>query len=328
MATIDEQSVLAGPALAQAIQFVTAGRGVRCAVAFWSENGIAEVFPSGVPADAKVLCDIWMGGTSEEALRKLSGVLGERLKHAPEMHAKVYISSAGVVIASANASKVAMVSDGRPGSRLEVGTFYRADSAVYEAATLLFKTHFKRGGEVGEKEFAIARRRFRPPLPKPTSPLSGSLLDMVIADPRSFRSIGFVFTSTSSDEQDRARVRRLAREKGISQQEVRRYKNGTFTGWGPREVKKWPSFFFEFYQPRKKLRVYARRLDHRFEDNVLANSDWVGMTDILAFSLPTRKAIETADAVTALKFRSDDGGRFFESGEKLVEWLRESSGSS
>jgi len=324
MATLSNGALLAGPALTHAIQRVTAGRKVRCAVAFWSVDGIAEVFPSGIPSDAKVLCDILMGGTSEDALRKLSGALGEGLKHAPEMHAKVYMSSAGAVVASANASKVAMTSNGRPGSRLEVGTFSSVDSAAYKAGAKLFATHFEEGRDVGEREFAIARRRYRPPLTGPMSvkPSTKSLLEMVIADPSSFRSIGFVFTSIPITEEERADVRRSAQRQGIPPKIVQRYKSGTFAGWKEREVKRWPRFFFEFYQPKNKLWVYGRRMDHGFEDNVLANSDWAGVKRAVLIPLPSQKEIEAADASTALRFRSDLGGRLFETGDELARIIR------
>src|SRR3546814_14666713 len=50
--------------LGAAISHVMAGRDIRCAVAFWGTGASAHLFPSGGLRDAKIICDLALGGTN------------------------------------------------------------------------------------------------------------------------------------------------------------------------------------------------------------------------------------------------------------------------
>ena len=55
---------VSGKDVRERIRSVTRGRDVRCAVAFWSEDGVKEALGSKRAArDARIVCDISMGST-------------------------------------------------------------------------------------------------------------------------------------------------------------------------------------------------------------------------------------------------------------------------
>jgi len=68
MATTQKPRFLVGRELADEMLSVALGEDLRCAIAFWSEIGVNEVFSSASPYKVKILCDISMGNTSAEAL--------------------------------------------------------------------------------------------------------------------------------------------------------------------------------------------------------------------------------------------------------------------
>lgn len=80
--------------LTKRIRQVTGGSDVRCAVAFWSKDGIARIFESIRAARrARIVCDISMGSTSAEALEALGAPTRKGLRHQVGLHAKVYLSA-------------------------------------------------------------------------------------------------------------------------------------------------------------------------------------------------------------------------------------------
>lgn len=99
--TREEGEFLSGNDLGRRIRKVASGQGVCCAIAFWSKNGVDEIFPNGV-ATARIVCDISMGLTSADALSALGGPDNKRLLHKIGLHAKVCLSNRGLVVSSAN----------------------------------------------------------------------------------------------------------------------------------------------------------------------------------------------------------------------------------
>lgn len=80
------------------------GCDLRCAVAFWGIGATDRLFPSGVPEDARIVCELSIGSTNPEVLRAMGAPENKRLKHLEQLHAKVYISDQGAIVCSANAS--------------------------------------------------------------------------------------------------------------------------------------------------------------------------------------------------------------------------------
>lgn len=104
------------------IKRILSGREVRIASAFLGKGADQEV-----PASARLICDIGMGGTSPSALRALSEKLGDNLRYLRNFHAKVYLSDKGCVVGSANLSNN--------------GVGFLSQAALMEAAILVDMQH-------------------------------------------------------------------------------------------------------------------------------------------------------------------------------------------
>jgi hypothetical protein len=315
--------------LSRRIREVTSGRGVCCAIAFWSKNGIEEIFPGGVPVDAKIVCDISMGSTSADALSALGGPGNKRLRHKIGMHAKVCLSNKGLIVSSANASHAAMGSGGESGRHLEAGMFHAADSGAWKAAEAWFESLFHNALPVGLDEIAWAKLVYRPRIDKVRRqpPSDGSLLDLVLAVPEKFERIGFVFSKNQTTEKERAEVRNHAKK--IDPQGPDHVKSlpnsGIFYDWNTADVRRWPSYFVEFWQPNQALYVFGRRLEIRLPEigSIMSIGDWKGLRAVTDTELPPAQKIAKADAVLAKRVRGDEGGVFFASGCDLYRFIVE-----
>jgi hypothetical protein len=315
---------LSGKKLGERIREVTSGEEVCCAIAFWSEDGVAEIFPNGMAADAKVVCDISMGATSASALLALDAPRNKRLRHQIGMHAKVCLSNRGLVISSANASRTAMGSGAATGHHLEAGTFHAPDSRAWGEATAWFNDLYRRASPVGDDEIAWAKLVYRPQgVTKP--PREGSLLDRIIAAPEKFEKIGFVFATSKSTEEDIAEVRAHLEnlDSSVSKRAQSLSSKNVFSGWSQAEAKRWPTHFVEFWQPSERLSVFGHRLDDRLPDigSILSVTDWRGLEAAVGMKLPSRRDVEKIDAALALLVRGSADGVFFASGPELKRRL-------
>jgi hypothetical protein len=318
-----------GERLGERIREVAAGQNVCCAIAFWSEDGVAEIFPSGITADAKIVCDISMGATSANALLALGGPRNECLRHQLGMHAKVCLSNRGLVVSSANASHAAIGSSDRPGHHLEAGTFHASDSGAWHEATAWFEGLFSRARPIGPNEITWANSVYRPPLvtSRQRPPRRGSLLDLIIAVPERFEAIGFVFVGKSNTKEAIAEVREHAtnldpeRSSGIKSLSS----GGVFSGWGERQTTHWPSRFVEFWQPNEQLFVFGRRLEVRIPKigSIMSVTDWRGLKNAVGMELPPIREIGKIDAKLALLVRGGKSGVLFTSGTRLARRLGE-----
>ena len=63
----EESAFLAGAHLSAAIKDILCGREIRCAVAFWGK-GSSSIFTPKALKDAKIICDVALGGTNPKAL--------------------------------------------------------------------------------------------------------------------------------------------------------------------------------------------------------------------------------------------------------------------
>lgn len=94
---------LVGPELQAAISDVLNDREVRCAVAFWG-YGAKEWFGKKL-RNAKVICNLNMGGTNPASIRELIKDKARfEVRQCDVLHAKVYIGERSAVVTSANLS--------------------------------------------------------------------------------------------------------------------------------------------------------------------------------------------------------------------------------
>lgn len=316
--------------LAKRIRGIAAGKDVRCAVAFWSEDGIGQIFDSVAAARrARIVCDISMGSTSAEALEKLGAPAREALRHQRGLHAKVYISDRGLVTGSANAS-ISALGQGQGTARLtEAGTFHAPESVAWKVASAWFETVHGRAHKVDQPALDWAQRAYRPPRRGASrAPVSGSLLDAVRLDPERFAGAGFVFTSTASDDDEIKAARKSAQRLAgtVARRDIEAWpRGGFFTGWSRAKVTSWPTMFFEFWQPARALTVYAKTVGIHDPANgsILSRNSWRTAADLYGADLPTRADIAKADAGLAVRVRGDSDGQLYKDAHALAERLIE-----
>ncbi len=319
---------LAGKELAERIVHVAGGERLRCAVAFWSEDGVARLFPNGVPAGAKFLCDISMGSTSATALKLLGAPDNGVLRHARGMHGKLYLSSRGLIVGSANASGNALGRTDRDPPQIETGVFHPRSSDAWSVARAWFRASHRTAAAVGERELDWAETNFRPPRPPAPMPLPGSLLSLVRAAPDRFAQIGFVFTGEKITRDQIKEVRRGALEKSPVPELVTKLPDsGIYHGWGAKAARRWPTWFISFWQPARALWVAGRRLEVRVPPSggVMSVGDWVGLQAEIGLSLPAISAIRLADAALAARI-AGGRSRIFYSGQELADRITKLEG--
>jgi hypothetical protein len=130
-----------GPAIVKLMK----GTGLRCAVAFWGYGATGKLFKTGrPPADARIICDLTMGGTNPKELKELNAPDNKGLKHLPGLHAKVYISDQGLIICSANASNNGIGFLDVP-RLFEAGAFHEPGTNIYATAVRWFEGIWKKG---------------------------------------------------------------------------------------------------------------------------------------------------------------------------------------
>lgn len=174
---------VAGNDLSKAVTRVIGGDDVGCAVAFWGIGAKAFLDAAGAQSGRfRVVCDTSMGGTHPDALRSLGAPGDPSIRYHDGLHAKVYVSNAGVVVGSANASNNG-IGFGAGGPRLaEAGTFHQPGSDVWKSARSWFDQLHSDASVVDEAALDRARLRFRllpgPRADKQTRP--GSLVDLVL----------------------------------------------------------------------------------------------------------------------------------------------------
>lgn len=315
---------LVGVALAKRIIGAAKGGQVRCAVAFWSAVGVGEIFPTGVPKDAKIVCDISMGATSAEALSALQAPHNPNLRHSVRMHAKVFISDKGLVVGSANASASALGDCEGPNCNTEAGVFHSPGSPSWQSAVAWFDNFLNESLQIGDTEVEWARLTYRPKplMVRPGPVASGSLLDLVTAASWRFSKVGFVFTSTSCTDEQKAEVRKRVNESGKydSDRISKLHDDETFFGWDRKDITRWPEFFFSFWQPKSHLYVYGNRMEARVPKigSLMTSKDWRGLRKFCDVDLPSAQDINKADAEMALKLRGGNHGVFYANGEELA----------
>ncbi len=243
-----------------AVQTVIAGDDVRCAVAFWGDGALKALFGTKRRASkARIICDLSMGGTNPDELGLLGAPRNTRLKHLKGLHAKLYLSSTGMVVTSANASNrgIGFV---EPAALTECGIFHRADTTPFRRTAKWFETLWGKADDIDPKALAAARaawaRRPRHGAPKgaPSTDAPGTLLRIMAADPVRYRGIGVVFSSGEADREDVEQAAAVAmavegkrRKPKLKKDELDRLPNwpkgNLFTSWSDADANAWPKLF-------------------------------------------------------------------------------------
>ncbi len=324
---------LTGADLSARIRQLLSHSNIRCAVAFWG-SGAAKLLRtcSGTNrSDAKIVCDVSMGATFPPELKRLGAPDNEKLRYLNGLHAKVYISDAGAVVASANVSSNGIGFTDKGAGLVEAGTFHAPDEVAWRNIVQWFDQVYEDAKRIDDDALALAQRRWSPPkgAGKPIYPVrANSLLDMVRADPELFAGIGFVFTRYSSPQADSEKiVQAIGKAHPENLKEIKQWPRGSiYVGWSGNDVRRWPAKFFEFWMPRNRLAVLARETAYLDPERgaVLARPAWPAIRGDLKIPLATAAEIGKTDADVAHKVLiASDGSRLFETPEELWKVLVE-----
>lgn len=245
----------------RAVQTVFAGDDVRCAAAFWGDGALNALFGSKKRASkARIICGLSMGGTNPKELVLLGVPDNPHLKHLRGLHAKLYPSSAGMVVTSADAPNrgIGFV---EPAVLTECDIFHRPDTTAFRKGAEWFDTIWRKADVVDPEALATARaawaKRPRHGAPKgtPSTAAPDTLLRRIAADPEGYRGIGVVF---STGEAGREHVEQAAeaamavegkrRKPKLKKEEISRLptwpKGNLFIGWSNADANAWPGLFF------------------------------------------------------------------------------------
>lgn len=243
-----------------AIQEVVAGGEVRCAVAFWGDGALKALFGTKKRASkTRIICDLTMGGTNPEELVLLGAPNNPNLKHVKGLHAKLYLSSGGMVVTSANASNRGIGFIESP-VLTECGTFHRAGTTAFREAEKWFEQIWDEAGDVDPDALATAgaawAKRPRPGVQQVSQPTDkpDTLLRRIATDPDHYRGIGVVFSSGEAEDEDVQqaadkvrKVDRARRKPKLKASEIDRLptwpKGNLFNGWSDADASAWPKQF-------------------------------------------------------------------------------------
>jgi hypothetical protein len=330
-------SFLTSELLSQKIREVLSGENRRCAVAFWG-SGASELLKACSKVnsmDAKIVCDLSMGGTYPKELEALGAPKNERLRYHDSLHAKVYISDSGAIVASANVSSngIGFRETGGP-KHLEAGSFYDRNDKEWDSISQWFDKTYEGSKVINEQALGIARTRWSPTREQvsPTkeektagaSLQTNSLLDMVRNDPSTFKNVGFVFVRGIVSSEDAKTIKHeISKKYPRDKRDIMQSSRGNMFMWDDEdEVRIWPNLFFEFYITKNKLRVFAREIGYRDTDAFIVKGAALAVKNQVGL-IPPLKSVGQADAQMARKIIGDEGGVFFANADDLLKRLIE-----
>ncbi len=313
---------LVGGAISEAIKRVLGGRDVRCAVAFWGEGAAEFIVGSGTKLeDVRILCDIDLGATSPRALRALGAPTNADLREHPRLHAKVYISDLGAVVGSANMSANGLGFGKKIGLE-EAAVFLEPNSSSAHAAADWFDRMYKPAPVIGKEALRRAEKKYRPPRAMiPLAPVrTGSLLDLVVADPVGFGNLGFVLCNSQSTEAEIKKAKRTMKKEFASRsEEIDDWDDSRmFIGW-TEDAPTWPSVCVEFFIPNKALKVSYHSLAMRDIDrgNILTYNGKPAAREEIMVKLPSAASIQKSDTDMVKLLLGDKDGLIFRSAHDL-----------
>ena len=255
------------------------GDNIRCAVAFWGDGAFQKLFSAGEFSKARIICDISLGGTNPRELRNLGAPNNTNLKQLQNLHAKVYISHAGAIVCSANASNNGIGFRNSAGL-VEAGIHVSTSSDAYRDLVNWYEQIWKRAKLVDAAALEKAtetwskRQRGHVAINAISIPEGvPSLLRTVVEHPEHFRGVGFVFTTGDADEADRdAAADRLQdaddeREVQLLSDEARNALTAwpmghLFTDWSKEDLSAWPERFVCIHKPGNRVSYWFYKREH------------------------------------------------------------------
>lgn len=342
-----EPCFLSDAKLSAAIRRIVGGRKARCAVAFWGKGAESLFGRGGMLGDARIICDVSLGGTNPATLAALGAPGNPRLKRLDGLHAKVYLSELGMIACSANASAGGIGIDG-PALLSEAGVLHAPGSAAFAEAVRWFERLWRRSEQVDEDAIALAKSRWHP-VPGQSAKLDAarnprSLLDAILANPARFRGVGFVLsrgtstvdhrdaTATALIAEDNARAKQL-----LSWQErsaIKRWSvSDVFSEWGVADIDAWPRrFICAHLGGRGGLTYWFYERAHTVITDEAEGMVLARKAGALRRSLGLAHGTAAMAAADASRLRAlyahiaEDGHRLLETPEKLADLLMQLDG--
>jgi hypothetical protein len=147
-----------------------------------------------------------MGGTNPEELALLGASCNPKLKHVEGLHAKLHLSSAAMVVTSANASNCG-IGFIEPAKLIERGTFRRAGTKAYLEAEKWFEEIWDGAKDLDREALTAARvawakrPRWHPPSRPQSTRMPTCFLDGCLR-PLCALGVGVVFSSGEAEVED------------------------------------------------------------------------------------------------------------------------------
>lgn len=238
----------------------------RMCVAFLGLNWIRELFNGPAPVDLRVICDLRMRGTLRAALVAGGAPENDRLRHLPEteMHAKVYLSEAGAVVCSANASVSALSS----ATRIEDGVWIGPGTEVYLQVKNEFEARYKKAKPIDKIALEDAPERLTEAGHQAKLAAGFTLVAALRQDPDIFRGIRFVCSTYTVDKDIReAADERLDNETNVGVEPEDKRSRDHFSNWGEK-VGDWPALFFSVHRGKAGGFSLTKHRHYRFLSGV------------------------------------------------------------
>lgn len=232
--------------LSNEIKRVCGGADLRIACAFWGLGAEQELSWDN---SSKFVCDLSMGGTNPKVLRELGAPNNANLKAVDGLHAKVFLSSRGGVIGSANISDNGVGFMGRASSLREAGVAVPRGSDEFQSAARWFDDLWNGSTAfaVDASKLIIAEALWKDRVRRATEakrpvvkPSGASLFQLANQKIGHAHQWGIVFCA--SNEKDA----------GLEFHEELKSQDPTapdwravlgFSGWSKKEVASWPEYF-------------------------------------------------------------------------------------
>ncbi|NLG90375.1 MAG: hypothetical protein GX486_00755 [Acetobacter sp.] len=321
---------------------ILTGDNIKCAVAFWGDSFVQERMP--LLKGAKILCNIDMGGTNPKALRALGAPDADNIRYDKALHAKVYISSLGAIVCSANASNNGVGTGGKSAQLCEAGHFYETESADYRAVVMWFHRKFDSAQRVLEDDLKQAERLFiqgwRPSVPiTPPGSMFQYLRDDQQRAPNAQlfpENVGFIFSHDEPTASEITDSRQKAYDQVGKSGEIDIKKipdDWIFVDWSADQIENWPRTFISIHLVKDKkgflkignINVGSLEWCDKENGNIFCKD--AGITVRSLFANGTNAAsIKSKDSTLAAKLfkaRSVNGGLVFHDAKKLIDAILE-----
>ncbi len=191
-----------------------------------------------------------MGGTNPKELKNLGAPNNDNLQTFPGLHAKVYLSEAGGVVCSANASNNGVGFLGETPNLLEAGIFVDAQTRTLQDACKWFEKIWgdKNSSKVDHTLLHFASVTWAARARKPIK--SSNFISRAAEGTESDNAWGFVFTNTALTKKDTEEARKRNNDE--------KCELDYYSDFGEQDIKRWPLQFYDVHLSKGKISVGAR----------------------------------------------------------------------